>query len=596
MRNLSCRTLHVWMLLASLLFAGLAGAEWDASRYISIDEIQPGMEAWCLTVLEGTKVEKFPLKVLSIVRNAQPGRDYILVMGTDEVFKHVGSVQGCSGSPVYIEGRMAGALSAAWSETLDPLYLVRPIKDMLEIEASAGSPKSAAFTAEVSDLMDLESADRRYLEYLRKTFSSRRSVMPLAVSLPDSALDPVRPALETLGMRLVSGSAAELSSQSAADAELEQIVPGGVLAVPLCFGDISLAGVGTATEVIGDKVFGFGHDMLGYGAVELPMSAGRIHTTIASRSISFKFASTGPVLGTFTIDQATGVFGRIGKEPPLVPMNIHVQRLDVPEARDFHCQLAVNQLLTPLIVRVVMLGAAQVYGGFPPEHSVEYEVNMKLTGHEPVRFSNVCTDTEVTEPSAETATVVSLLMNNPYQPVNIEQIDVSFRMRPQSRAAEIWSVDLSDTTLKPGQWLTAHVVLQSYRSEKTVQPVRLQIPADLKPGQYVLQILSFNEYLGFLRKAAPYRFAAEDLPSMLAAVRRILHTPRNQMIAVLLLPPGGIAIRNRELPDLPASRAVLLQDERRFTPAVVMQHWIQAETRMDSVPSGNITVQITVEP
>ncbi len=595
MQNTFCRALCAEIFMVCML-AAVAAANWDPGRHISVEEIEPGMEAWCLTVLEGTAVQKFPLKVLSIVRNADPGRDFILVMGTDEVFKHVGSVQGCSGSPVYIEGRLAGALAAGWGQAVDPLYLVRPIKDMLEIEEAAEPAGSAVFTAEITDLLDPDSAQKRYLEAMKKTLSNRRSLLPLAASVPDSALEPLRPAFQALGIQPVPGASAETSAQAQSDPEQLRIVPGGVLAVPLCSGDISLSAVGTATEVIDDTVFGFGHNLLGYGAIELPLSAGRVHTTVASRAISFKFASPGPILGTLTTDRATGVRGRIGKMPPLVPMTIHLRRQDISEPREFHCQLAVNQSLTPLLVRVALLGAADVYGGFPPEHSIEYDMNLRLVGQDPICFSNVSTDAEIIEASSEAATVVSLLMNNSYQPVEIEQIEISFRMQPRTRQAEIWSVDLSDTTLKPGRWLTADVVLQSHRTEKIVQPVRLQIPPDLEPGQYVLQILSYSEYMAFQRKAAPYRFVAEDLPSMLEAVRRILKTPRNRLVAVLQLGPGGIAIRHRQLPDLPASRAILLQDDRRFTPAVAIQRWVQTETPTDLIPSGNITVQITVEP
>lgn len=586
--------LWVWAGGLGAVSAGAAPVQWDPARYISIDEVRPGMDAWCLTVLEGTEVKKFPLKVLSIVRNADPGRDYILVVGTDETFKRVGSVQGCSGSPVYIDGRLAGALAAGWSEAVDPLYLVRPIRDMLEIEAAAGPVGPAPFTMDVSDLFDPQSSQKRYLEYLKRTFSDHRSTIPLSVSLPESALDSVRPAWQAMGFHPVSGSGEGGAAQS--EAELMRIVPGGVLAVPLCFGDISLAGIGTATEVVGEKVFGFGHDMLGYGAVELPLSAGRVHTTIASRSISFKFASTGPVLGTLTLDRAAGVLGQIGKEPPLIPLHIRVEREDVPESRDFHCQLAVNPLLTPLIVRVALQGAAAVYGGFGPEHSVDYEATVQLAGYDPIRFSNVSTDREVADASSEAGSLVALLMNNPYQPVQIEQMDMTFRIRPRTLQAEIWSVNLSDTTLKPGDWLTAEVVLQAYRQERTVQSIRLQIPPNLKPGRYVLQILSFGDYLAFQRKAAPHRFAAEDVPSMLTAARRILQTPRNRLVAVLQLGQGGIALRHRGLPDLPPSRAILLQDDRRMIPAAVIQDWVQSETMTDLIPSGNITVQITVEP
>ena len=124
------------------LSATVAGAELDTSRYIGLDEVRTDMEAYCLTVFKGNDIEKFPLKILSIVRNFQPGRDAILVVGTDERFIHAGTVHGCSGSPVYIDGRMAGALAAGWDGSKDPLYLVTPIEDMLRI-GTAGSRKGA---------------------------------------------------------------------------------------------------------------------------------------------------------------------------------------------------------------------------------------------------------------------------------------------------------------------------------------------------------------------------------------------------------------------------------------------------------------------
>ena len=288
---------------------------------------------------------------------------------------------------------------------------------------------------------------------------------------------------------------------------------------------------------------------------------------MATRTLSFKLASPGPVLGTLQSDEATGIYGRIGPVPEMIPLNIHVERPDVDGSRDFRCQLAIDKSLTPLILRMALQGASEVYGAFPPEHSLEYEVNMQLADQDPIRFTNVSSDKEAMEPASEVGSVASLLMDNPYKAVDIKQIDVSLRILSRSRMGEIWSVRLSDTKVKPGQWITADVVLESYRTEKIVQPVRLQIPADLKPGQYILQILSQNDYLAFQRKSAPHRYTVEDVPSLLTAVRSILHTPRNQLVAVLQLPPGGIAIRNQELPDLPPSRALLLQDDRRFTPS-----------------------------
>ena len=148
---------------------------------ISLDEVRPDMDAYCLTVFSGSKVEKFPLKVLSVVRNQRPGQDMILVLGTDERFNQAGAVHGCSGSPVYIDGRLAGALAAGWDGSLDSLYLVRPIKDMLEVGTAQGTKVSASTTAafDFSQPLDLEVYYRQYMERLQERRTDNDLLLPL---------------------------------------------------------------------------------------------------------------------------------------------------------------------------------------------------------------------------------------------------------------------------------------------------------------------------------------------------------------------------------------------------------------------------------
>lgn len=583
------------MLMGLGLPAGVRAADLDLARYIPLEQVRPGMEGYCLTVLEGTAVKQYPVKVLSIVRNAEPGADFILVIGTDEPFKTVGSVQGCSGSPVYLEGRLAGALAAGWSDAVEPLYLVRPIQDMLKIESSAPSGTPPSLVPEPKDLIYPDKAEKRYLDWIRKTFSGRRTMLPLVMSVPAGAVRSVEPLFESLGFAAFSGSATT-ENDPVLSKDQDQIIPGGVLSVVLCGGDISIAGIGTATDVVGDTVYGFGHSMLGTGAVELPMAAGYIHTTIARRSISFKFGSPGPILGTLISDQAAGVLGRIGQEPPMLPLRIHLERSDIGRTKDFDCRVAVHPVLTPLILRVAILSAALYFGDLPQEHSLDYEGTVEIEGHEPIRLANVSTDSEAFAPASEISGIANLLMNNPYQPVGIRSVELSLRIAGRSRAAEIWAAELSDDKPKPGQSITIRTVLESFRTDKTVHAIALQIPEKLKAGTYMLQVLDREGYLAFLQKASPHQFAAEDVPSLLEAIRRIVQTPRNQLTAVLLLGRGGIAIRHQDLPDLPPSRILLLQDNRRFTPAMPLQNWTETQVLMDSIPSGNIAVPIQVEP
>ena len=170
---------------------GLEGI-WDPAKYISIDEIQPGMEAYCLTVYKGTEVEKFPMEVLDVVRNIMPGKDVILVQGTDERFIHTGPVAGCSGSPVYVKGRLAGALAFGWLYSKDPLYGVTPIKEMLRVredKTTGQDTQEMGFAFDFSKPIDFEEIDRQIIN----TLASRKNdpAGPTTLPCPLIASGPV---------------------------------------------------------------------------------------------------------------------------------------------------------------------------------------------------------------------------------------------------------------------------------------------------------------------------------------------------------------------------------------------------------------------
>lgn len=572
-------------------------AELDTSRYIPVSEIRPDMEAYCLTVLEGTKIERFPLKILSIVRNEEPGRDRILVIGTDERFKHVGSVHGCSGSPVYIDGRMAGALSAGWDGSIDPLYLVTPIEDMLQVKKTEKVSKSLPLRFKADHLIQPQEFEKLYFNTLEKALPQAKSVIPLAVSTPAIPESDLPENLTKMGFKPVFNSGFTDFAGASAGGSDDQgtIVPGGVLAVPLCMGDINMAAVGTATEVIDGKVYGFGHSFQGTGAVELPMSAGVVHTVVAGRSSSFKFATAGPVLGTIHQDQSSAIFGTMGAAPRMIPLTIHLDRYDMPEPRTFKCQVAIDETLTAPIMQMAVLSAAGLYGDPPLEHSIEYSAKVNIKDRKPVEFSNISTDLGFRPVVSELFSAVGLLMNNPYEVAAIEDIEVSIQMEPQSRDAEIWGVELSDTRVRPGEEMAAHVTMITYRKEKYACDLKMQIPGDLPPGKYSVSLLSQSGYLDFIRKASLHRLNPEDMDSMIAMINRLLNVPRNKLFAVLNLPPGGIALRREELPSLPASRAALLQDARRILPVSPIQHWLEFDQDLVKVPMGNLNIELTVE-
>ena len=575
---------------------------WDSAKYISIDEIQPGMEAYCLTCYKGTKIEKFDLDVLSVVHNIRPGGDAILVQGTDERLIQTGPVLGCSGSPVYIDGRLAGALAFTWTFSKNPVYGATPIGEMLVVGQRAdigGSEPSAAergYALDLSKPIDFVEVDRQITaaQLSRAAGPMRAGTLPcpLIISgLSPKVCEQLRCSVEPFGLTVVSGIA-DASGNTDADA---QLAPGASLLVPLVAGDMTVTALGTVTEVIDGKVYGFGHSFLGYGRIDLPMATGQVHTVVSKLDASFKLASALEIVGALTTDESAAVCGQIGAKAKMIPVTVRVDRYNDTEPRVYNCQVAYNQLLTPGLLRAAVSGAALYLGDLPPDHMVEYSVAIGIEDAESIRFENVSTELGLAEMIAESIGSVVLLMNNPYGNVNIGSIDFDVRIAPKNIVSHIWSVDLSDTEVKAGQEIKVGVIVESFLADKKKYEFSVKIPDELAPGGYDLTICGSHEYERFLRKAVPYRFVAQDLSSLFEALNNALGVPRDKLYCILALPAGGVTVERAELPDLPATKALVLQNGKRTVRIQPYPHWLEQSLETGTVIIDKRTIRVTVE-
>jgi len=577
---------------------------WDSAKYISIDEIKPGMKAYCLTCYKGTEIEKFDVDILSVVHDITPGRDAILVQGTDERFIHTGPVGGCSGSPVYIEGRLAGAMAFGWYFSKDPLYGVTPIEEMLRVGQAEGKKRATSDERRVTSYSFDLSKPIDFVEIERQITTQRPSSndslggfttlpCPLVVSgLPTGACEQLNTFVEPFGLMAVSGISGSVDTKQA---ENVQLAPGSVLTVPLVAGDIKMAVLGTVTEVQADKVYGFGHSFLGYGQVNLPMATGQVHTVVSNLARSFKLGSALEIVGALTADESAAVFGQIGTEPQMIPLKIRVSRYNDTEQRVYNCRLAYNRLLTPVLLRAALYGAVFQLGDFPPDHMIEYKVEIGIEDGETISFNNVSTEIGVAEVASESFGSVLLLMNNPYKEVDIKSIDFDISIEPRNIVSRIWSVDLSDTEVKAGQEIGIDVVVESFLAEKKKHQLSLQLPEQIKPGKYQLILSGTYEYERFLRKAVPYRFIANNISALLKALNNVLGIRRDRLYCLLMLPPDGIALEGAELPDLPPTKALILQNNKRAIRAQPFSHWLETSVRTDSVIADRKIMRITVE-
>jgi hypothetical protein len=365
--------------------------------------------------------------------------------------------------------------------------------------------------------------------------------------------------------------------------------------IPLVDGDIRMAVLGTVTEVEGDKVYGFGHNFLGYGPVDLPLATARVHTVVSNLSQSFKIGSALDVVGALTLDEPRGVVGRIGQHAKTLPLQVEVARFNSVQGRRFDCRLAYHKTLTPELLRAVLSGTIQYLGTLPPDHTVTYTGQLDLeTGHV-IRFSNVSSGMALSELVSEGAGTMILLLNNPFLEVPIRGARFDVDVTADNRLSSLYAVDVSDQKVEPGQEIVVGAVVESYPAVKRRFEFKIRVPERIEPGEYTLTVCGPYEYQQMLKRLKPYRFLAKDTGTLIEALEYVLSMKRDRLYCLLELPASGVAVERQELPDLPATKALVLESVNRTIAIQPFQPWIEKSIQIDTITVDKETLKIKVE-
>jgi hypothetical protein len=371
--------------------------------------------------------------------------------------------------------------------------------------------------------------------------------------------------------------------------------PGGILSLPLVYGDIELAAIGTITDVVDGRVYAFGHGFLSEGPIDVPMATGYVHTIVTSLIRSFKFAQTIDIKGALYDDQSASVVGTIGRKAAMIPMRLTVERFNDEKIRTYNCQLIQHRFLTPLLAKICLAGTATMLGPLPADHSIQYKTRIGIEGYEPVLLENFSSFADLEDYLSDSIGALGLIMNNPYDRPAISSLDFEIKILPQTAISHIWSFDVSDTTVKPGQTITASITLESYLTGHKYYKQTISIPNDIPPGNYKLMVGGIDDYINFITKAAPYKYTPENLPNLIGIINNIANTKRNNLHIILTLPDGGIAIETAELPQLPLSKTLLLNSEKRSTATKPAAQWLEKTIPVDTIVIDSRSLDITVE-
>ena len=618
--------LRTVVLSASVALGLLAGttsvARLGASAaQMNVDEIRPGMVGVGRTVFDGTRVEEFKVHVVGVLQNVVgPHRSLILAKLEGGPLATTGVIAGMSGSPVYIDGKLIGAVSYALGAfPKEPIAGITPIAEMTDAATFNDSrPTAARVRVEFPLTRDgLITAFRKALSWNRP-FADRSGdtqlvgvnavagvagdelgtlFRPIATPLVMSGFEPdladtFASAFREQGF-VPTGSVA--SGARAGEMPYEgPLKPGDAVGVLFINGDLQLGGTGTVTHLDGERVYAFGHPMYNLGPTEFPMTRAYVYTVLPSLFSSLKLSATGDIIGTILQDRATAIAGRLGPGPRLIPITLTLESDRGPK-RTFHFGVVNDQLFTPLMTYASIVNTLASYERQYGSATFTVHGKATLKKHEEITFDNLFSggDSPSTGAAAYVVSPIAALIGNDYEKVDLEGLALTIASTEEPRTAILERVWVDDPRPRAGRTVPLKVLLRTYRGDEVLRTLPIDIPANAS-GSLSLMVTDGTRLSQIEQRDARMPQQPRSVPQIIRALNK---APRNNILYVKLLgSDAGAVVNGERLSALPPSVLAVLEADRNggnFNPlhTATLGEW---ELPTEQAVSGSRTLTITV--
>ena len=609
---------------AAALLVWLAGGLPAQSRTFPIDELRAGMVGVGKTVFEGDRLDEFQAHILGVLHNViGPRRDLILARLEGGPLAETGVIAGMSGSPVYIDGRLVGAVSYSLGQfSTEPIAGITPIGEMIDAATFTTPRRQVPAVA-----LDTPLTPEGLIASLRRAFSVARPfadspagiqvlgnpdvhagigtmLRPIATPLTLGGFDAG--AIASLGsvfrdqglVPIVAGAAQltpRLAQAAGGGMAAQPLRPGDPVGVSLISGDLQMGATGTVTDVDGDRVYAFGHPFFGLGPTQFPMTRAYVLTLLPSLANSSKLASIGDVIGTIEQDRATTIAGTLGAGPTLIPVRITLNsERGIEEA--FEIAMVNDRLFTPTLAFLSILSTLNSYERQNGVASYTVRGTATLREHGTVAFENLFTGDQ---PSLGAASYVvapiNVLLRNAFENVELERLDLAIEASEQARSATLERVWIDGRRAAPGTTVELKMLLRTYRGEEVTRTVPVDIPARARGTVSIMVADGTSLSQWEARELRMQPLQARGLPQMI----RVLNNARknNHLYVRLLGGDNGAIVEGEPLASLPSSVMAVLESDRNggsFSPlrSAVLGEW---DIATEHAVSGTRTLTLAIE-
>jgi hypothetical protein len=553
-----------------------------AVQFMDVSEIKPGMRGIGKSVFTQTKIEDFEVEIIDVINNISPRGDLILARLSGGSFpgglEKSGLIAGMSGSPVYIDGKLIGALSSTWSFLKEPIGGITPIKEMLEI----------------IDIDQRSEAMPNNEDFQRTGQKNQLSHIPIPVAFSSSALNEnseflpqIKDLFSGFGFLPIFGAG---TGSDSINLELE---PGAAVGVGLIQGDMRAAGIGTLTYRDKDKILAFGHPMFLGGKVEFPLIAGVIHSIMPSTALSFKVFSPTKPIGTVSQDLASGILGSIGKTPKLTPVKVAIRSSGIDT--NFYYETINHKLLLPGLFRAMIINSIVAKAGIFGESTIKADMTITIQADQKriVKFQQMVSGTGSTaEITANLTEPIALLLANQFEKVKVEDITTTINIEDGRKISRIEKLAADKEKVRPGDSLELTLVLSSYQGKQYNRKISIQIPKQTPDGKLIL--LAANADSTYLIELSR---TPEFTPrSFIQLVERIQNFGKSNEIQISgYIPEKGVVIQAQELPNPPQFLKQVVtrtKNSLSFTQSsLILRHSLT----MDNIIIGSARLNLIVE-
>jgi SpoIVB peptidase S55 len=584
-------------------------------RLFALEELRPGMKGVAKTVFSGTETEEFGVEILGVLPGFPgPRQSAIIARLSGSNVEKTGVFAGMSGSPVYVDGRLVGAIAFSFPFSKEPIAGITPIKQMIDIFEKGKvdetqrprAPRLVSFSqlAATEWLPNLPKQSVTATSLIAPVSSGSplvplmgQQMTPIATpvvfsGISQESLSLFASQLISNGLLPVSGAGGSAAITPLGEANEKTLTPGTSVSVQLVRGDYSIAASGTVTFRDVDRIYAFGHPFLSLGAADMPMTEASVVTVIANVNNSFKLAIPGQMMGSISQDRAAGVFGSLGRAPKMIPVkiNLHTSR---DRTETFSYEVANDSFLTPLLLNITVFNTITSSERALGESTISIKGEIKVKGQESVqldrRFSS---SNSAIMAAGSVATPIGSLMSSGFDDVQIDGVTLDISSSDTKYAGTLERIALDRTEVRRGEKIEIQAYVRTEAGKQFVQRIPVQIPEDATPGQLLVFVGDGN---ALQEGSAAKAFVPQDLGQLVRAINKVKKSDR-LYVKLFRITPGAV-IGTDELPNLPPSVVATLNSDRTsggYTPTVLSPVYEMELPPADFVISGQQLIGIDV--